>query len=80
MEDARQRAAGALAGLPILLKLGIALFALGSAADLLYHLLPASRAIESLLGPHGHYAHVATFGGMVLLLVAVVRRGLAGDG
>jgi hypothetical protein len=57
---------------------GILLFCLGGAGDLLHHVLPASFAttLEPLLGADAARAHLLTFVGMVVILIAVLYRGV----
>lgn len=61
-----------LAGLGLLVSAG------GTVLDLLYHASPpvAQATFAAVLGDGGERAHLVTFIGMVLVLLAVVRRGL----
>lgn len=60
---------------------GVLLFGLGGAADLLHHLLPAPFAatLEPLLGADAARAHLLTFVGMVVIVFAVLYRGVRHD-
>ncbi len=60
------------------LLVGVLLFCLGGAGDLLHHLLPAPLAatLEPLLGADAARAHLLTFVGMVVILIAVLCRGV----
>jgi hypothetical protein len=62
---------------PVLVWAGSLLFAVGAAADLLFHLLPAPLpALAGLLGPAGGRAHLTTLLGMVLVMAGVLLRGV----
>lgn len=64
-----------LARLPRLVRLGLLLLSVGFVADLTYHALPVT--FEPLLGAEGFRAHLLTFIGMLVMLIGVIRQGLA---
>jgi hypothetical protein len=53
--------------------LGLLVLAFGALADGAYHAWPA--VLAALAGPDGMHAHGLIFGGMLLVLGGVVRRG-----
>lgn len=55
---------------------GLATFVVASGLDLLYHTAPAAwtPVLEQYLGPDGSVAHLITFVGMILILIAVLSR------
>jgi hypothetical protein len=62
-----------------LLLLGVTVLALAATADLIYHSLPPDLALslQPLLGEQGLRAHLAMFGGMLLMVAGLVRMGVA---
>ena len=54
-------------------RMGLWVMALGALADGAFHALPVAMA--PLAGPTGMHAHLAIFGGMLLVLGGVVRQG-----
>jgi hypothetical protein len=61
--------------MPWLVRAGLLLLSVGFLADLAYHALPLTLA--PLLGAEGFRAHLLTFVGMLVMLVGVIRQGLA---
>ncbi|MBI4493046.1 MAG: hypothetical protein HY690_09655 [Chloroflexi bacterium] len=73
-----RRASRTVVGLPLFLRVGLVVFALGGGGDLAYHLLPLPLAevLTPLLGAEAARAHLATLVGMGLVFTGVVQRGL----
>jgi hypothetical protein len=64
--------------MPWLVRAGLVLLSVGFVADLAYHAVPLILA--PLLGVEGFRAHLLTFVGMLVMLVGVIRQGLAASG
>jgi hypothetical protein len=60
-----------------LLLLGVTVLALAASVDLTYHALPLDLSLQRLLGEQAIRAHLAMFGGMLLMVVGLVRMGLS---
>ena len=62
-----------------LLLLGVTVLALAASVDLIYHTLPLDLelSLQPLLGEQAIRAHLAMFGGMLLMVVGLVRVGLS---
>ena len=67
------------AAMPRLMLAGLLVVAVGGAADVAYHALPAATALglAPYLGHEGGAAHVVTFAGMVLTMVGMFSRRFA---
>ena len=59
--------------MPVLMRWGLVVFALGGSLDLLYHSAPASwtPSVELCLGRDGLLAHLVTLLGMVVTMLGV---------
>ncbi len=65
-----------LAGLPVLMRLGLLVLVAGGALDVVYHTAPQAwmGTLNLYLGYEGARAHLVTFIGMVLTLAGVLMR------
>ena len=57
---------------------GLAVLLVGGLGDLAFHAAPPdlATALVPLVGPAGERAHLLTFGGMLVAVVGLIRRGL----
>lgn len=69
-----KRLADGMRALPFLMRLGLLIFALGGALDLLYHGAPMAwiGTLEGYLGEGAFLAHVVTLVGMVVTMLGVL--------
>ncbi len=65
---------GKYLSLPGILQVGLIVFALGAALDIVFHIAPAgwSSVLRLILGQDGHIAHLVTFAGMVIIVVGIL--------
>jgi hypothetical protein len=68
-----------LLSLDWLLVLGVVVLALAASVDLVYYALPfdVELSLQAWLGDHAIRAHLAMFGGMLLMVAGLVRMGVA---
>ncbi len=67
---------------PMLMVPGLIVFAVASAADLLFHTAPFGwgEMLEGYFGPEGMYVHMGIMAGMVLTLAGLVAWGATRPG
>jgi hypothetical protein len=64
-------------GMPLLMRVGLLVLALGGGADLLHHALPTAPGLIPYLGQDGAGAHALTFAGMVVTMLGLFSRRFA---
>jgi hypothetical protein len=63
--------------MPRLMQAGLVVVALGGAADVAHHALPAALDLAPYLGHEGGVAHAVTFAGMVVTMLGLFSRRFA---